>query len=61
MDALVNSKIGQPGGNTKRQSFEGSARGKLKAPGNNEMIGIKGRAQRELEDGFAAKGNRAWQ
>ena len=43
MDAWVNSKIGPPGGNTKRQSFEGSVKC------SDEMIGIQGQAQIESE------------
>ena len=48
MDAWVNSKIGPPGGNTKRQSFEGSVKC------SDEMIGIQGQAQIESEKGNAA-------
>ena len=48
MDAWVNSKIGPPGGNTKRQSFEGSVKC------SDEMIGIQGQAQIGSEKGNAA-------
>ena len=45
MDAWVNSKIGPPGGNTKRQSFEGSVKC------SDDMSGIQGQAQIESEKG----------
>jgi hypothetical protein len=50
MDAWVNSKMGPPGGNTKRQSFEGSAKC------SNEMIGIQRQAQIESEKGNRSEG-----
>ena len=51
MDALVNSKIGPPGGNTKRQSFEGSVKC------SDGMVGIQGQAQIESDRGNAATGS----
>ena len=50
MDAWVNSKIGPPGGNTKRQSFEGSVKC------SDGMVGIQGQAQIESEKGKCCDG-----